>query len=117
MPVTQLDLRKGLKPLYGPRTQAEFVKVPQMKYIMVDGRGEHGSESFQQAIGVLYGLAYTLKFMSKRLLRNDFTVMALEGLWWTKGRFDPTKRDQWLWTLMIMQLDFITDKMFHQAVE
>jgi hypothetical protein len=117
--VTKLDLRKTLKPLYNPRPgEVELVTVPDMKYIMVDGRGAPEGESFSQAIGAIYNLAYTMKFRSKKLLRKDYSVMALEGLWWMKGKtFDAAKRDDWLWTLMIVQPDFVNDKMFAEALD
>lgn len=119
MSVTKLDLRKTLKPLYNPRPgEVELVTVPDMKYIMVDGRGAPEGESFSQAIGAIYNLAYTMKFRSKKLLRKDYSVMALEGLWWMKGKtFDAAKRDDWLWTLMIVQPDFVNDKMFAEALD
>jgi hypothetical protein len=117
--VTKLDLRKTLKPLYSPRPgEVELVTVPDMKYIMVDGSGAPEGESFSQAIGAIYNLAYTMKFRSKKLLRKDYSVMALEGLWWMKGKtFDAAKRDDWLWTLMIVQPDFVNDKMFAEALD
>jgi len=59
-----------------------------------------------------------MKFRSKKLLKKDYNVMALEGLWWVKGkRFDLAKREDWLWTLMIVQPDFVNDKMFAEALD
>ena len=117
MSVTKLDLRKQLKPLYFPRG-VELVQVPPMKYIMVDGGGQPGGESFQQAMEVIYNLSYTLKFRAKKLLKKDYTVMAPEGLWWTKtGKIDLKKPNDWLWTLMAMVPDFVTNRMFFDAVE
>jgi hypothetical protein len=117
--VTKLDLRKTLKSLYSPRAgEVELVTVPEMKYIVVDGRGAPESESFQQGIGTLYNLAYTMKFRSKKLLQKDYNVMALEGLWWVEGKeFDLAKRDDWVWSLMIVQPDFVTDRMLSDARE
>jgi len=117
--VTKLDLRKKLKSLYSPRPgEVELVTVPDMKYIMVDGGGAPEGDSFSQAIGAIYNLAYTMKFRSKKLLKKDYSVMALEGLWWVKGkRFDLAKREDWLWTLMIVQPDFVNDKMFAEALD
>lgn len=119
MSVTKLDLRKKLKSLYSPRPgEVELVTVPDMKYIMVDGGGAPEGDSFSQAIGAIYNLAYTMKFRSKKLLKKDYSVMALEGLWWVKGkRFDLAKREDWLWTLMIVQPDFVNDKMFAEALD
>jgi hypothetical protein len=101
------------------------VDVPSFNFIMVDGQIEDGesvesSKSFQEAMGVLYGLAYTIKFTSK-LRKNDpidFTVMALEGLWWSaSGEFNLEKKGDWKFQMMIMQPDHITREMFEQARE
>ena len=117
MPATKLDLRRSLHDFYAPPAgDVELVAVPPMKYIMVDGSGEPNGAPFQQAVGAVYNLAYTLKFRSKKLEKRDYNVMALEGLWWAKGRFDMAKRDSWLWTLMIVQPDFVTDRMFAEAL-
>jgi hypothetical protein len=69
----------------------------------------------------LYGISYTLKFMSK--LRKDdpvdYTVMALEGLWWidaSRGEFDIRQPGNWLWTVMMMQPEHITKRMFQDAL-
>lgn len=119
MSLAKLDLRKTLKPFYAPPAgEVELVRVPLMKYVMVDGGGEPGGDSFREAMGVLYSVAYTLKFRCKKLLKKDFTVMAPEGLWWVKGGgFIPERRTDWLWTLMIVLPDFVTTKMFANAVE
>jgi hypothetical protein len=67
----------------------------------------------------LYGISYTLKFASKLRPVNpiDYTVMALEGLWWiAEGDFDITRPGNWLWTVMMMQPDHITQAMFAEAL-
>lgn len=117
MALVKLELRKTTKEFYRPPVgEVELVDLPPTKYIMVDGEGEPGGESFQQAMGVLYGLAYTMKFRSKKLLKKDYDMMAPEGLWWVRGRkFDMAKRDEWLWTLMIMVPDFITPSIFSDS--
>jgi hypothetical protein len=110
---TKLDLRKTLHQFYAPPVgEVEVIQVPPMKYIMVDGAGSPESPSFQQGIGAIYNLAYTMKFRQKKLLKKDYNVMALEGLWGSNGKFDLSDRDSWHWTLMIVQPDFVTDRMF-----
>ena len=106
-----------MKEFYNPPVgEPVLVELPPLKYIMVDGDGEPGGESFQQAMGTLYNLVYTMKFRSKRLLKKDYDIMAPEGLWWMKGKFDMNRKDRWLWTLMILVPDFVTVKMFSEAV-
>ena len=47
----------------------------------------------------------------------DYGVMPLESLWWVEDmtKFDPEKKEDWLWTAMIMQPDFITKEMVEEA--
>lgn len=124
--MNKIDLKKKFKYLYAPSAKkVEVVDVPNLKFVMIDGRIEPGktpetSQEFQDAMGALYGASYTLKFMSK--LREsdpiDYTVMALEGLWWTdSGDLDFNKPDEWKWTLMMMQPDHITEEMVQEALQ
>lgn len=120
----QLDLRKQWKHLYSPSAKkVELVDVPDLKFLMIDGRIEAGQEpgtssGFEEAMGALYGAAYTLKFMCKLRRQDpvDYPVMALEGLWWVEdGKFDITVKDNWVYTMMIMQPDLITEDMLEEA--
>ena len=119
-----LDLRKQFKYLYQPSARKiEIVQVPPLQFAMIDGAIEKGSEPgksplFAEATQALYGIAYTLKFMLKKRKTNaiDYPVMALEGLWWVEdGMFDITVKDNWFYTLMIMQPDVITREIFEEA--
>jgi len=123
--MSKLDLRKQLKHLYAPSAKkVEVVDVPRFEFAMVDGeiepgRGPEDSPAFQEALEALYGISYTLKFASKLRKEDplDYTVMALEGLWWVEeGEFDITRPEGWRWTLMIMQPDHITPGMYEDAL-
>lgn len=122
----KLDLKKTFKNLYAPSPKSvELVEVPEFNFVMIDGRVAAGespqaSTEFQEAMQALYGAAYTLKFMSKlsKVDPIDYAVMALEGLWWVpSGQFDFLKKEDWLFTLMIMHPDHITAEMFQQALQ
>lgn len=119
-----LDLKKQLKPLYSPSAKrAEIIRIPPMRFAAIDGAIEKGREpgtspAFAETMQALYGIAYTLKFMLKKRKKNpiDYPVMALEGLWWVRGgRFVITKKDNWLFTVIIMQPDVITPDIFEAA--
>ena len=121
-----LDLKKQFKYLYQPSAKKiEAVQVPNLQFAMIDGAIEKGSEpgkspSFADSTQTLYGLSYTLKFMLKKRKTDaiDYPVMALEGLWWVEdGFFDITVKDNWFYTLMIMQPDVITAEIFEEARE
>ncbi len=79
--MSKLDLRKELKQYYKAKKKPEVIDVPPGKFLTLVGRGEPGGEAYDAALKALYGLSYTLKFKCKAEGR-DFTVMALEGLWW-----------------------------------
>jgi hypothetical protein len=120
-----IDLKKEFKNLYLPSAKkVEIVKVPRLQFAMIDGGIEKGFEpgnspAFQEATQALYGISYTLKFMLKKRKTNavDYPVMALEGLWWVKnGVFDITVKDNWFYTLMIMQPDVITKDVFEEGL-
>ena len=121
-----LDLKKQYKSLYMPSVKkVEIVQVPLLQFAMIDGAIEKGSEpgkspSFAEATQALYGISYTLKFMLKKRKANaiDYPVMALEGLWWVEdGVFDITVKDNWFYTLMILQPDVITQQVFEEGLE
>jgi hypothetical protein len=121
----KLDLRKQYKHLYAPSPKkVEVIDVPALNFVMIDGQIEAGqgpgtSPGFQEAVGALYGAAYTLKFMSKQRAENpiDYKVMALEGLWSTEsGTFQWGRREPWLYTLLMLQPDHIEQGMLTEAV-
>jgi len=121
----KLDLRKQYKSLYNPSAkEVALVDVPPLKFAIVDGQIEPGaspgtSASFKEAIQALYGISYTLKFMSKQRKEDpiDYTVMGLEALWWVEGvDFDISRPDQWSWKAMILQPEHITESMYLEAL-
>ncbi len=120
-----IDLKKLYKPLYlPPAGKVMLVDVPELQFLMIDGAIEQGegpgtSPGFEQAMGALYGAAYTLKFMLKKRETDpvDYPVMALEGLWRiASGEFDPLVKDNWTYTLMILTADVVTQDDFRRAV-
>ena len=118
----KIDFKKELKYLYKPSAKkVDIVEVPKMNFLMVDGQGDpNTSQSFQDAIDVLFSLSYTLKFMIKRgEIGIDYGVLPLEGLWWTDdmSSFSVEKKDGWKWTLMIMQPELVTREMVQEAIE
>ncbi len=118
----KIDYKKELKHLYRPSAKkVETIVVPKMNFLMVDGEGDpNTSQAFQGAIGVLYPVSYTLKFMIKKgEIRIDYGVLPLEGLWWADdmSSFSVENKDGWKWTLMIMQPEFITEEMVKEAIE
>ncbi len=116
------DFKKELSQFYNPsKKEITLVEVPPMNFLMVDGQGNpNTSRAFQEAMEALYGVSYTVKFTLKHRGQGpDYTVMPLEGLWWTEGGqgFHQTNKDRWHWTVMIMQPDQITEANIEQALQ
>src|SRR5678815_6027710 len=119
---TKLDMKRDLTPLYAPSTDPVLVEVPPLRYLTIDGvipegnTGPGTDPDFQEAIGALYGVTYTLKFESKASGR-DFVVMPLEGLFWADGTEDapPLGASPMRWTLMIVQPPWITQDAVSKA--
>jgi hypothetical protein len=116
------DLNKEMQELYFPPSKEPVaVKVPKMNFLMVDGKGDpNSSKAFQEAIGALYSLSYTMKFMLKFSPKKiDYVVMPLEALWWSDNKDDflTANRDAWKWTAMIMQPHHGTKNLLVKAKE
>jgi hypothetical protein len=122
MPAT--DLKKTHKALFLPPRDPVLVDVPTFMFAMVDGVGDPNGPGFADALQALYSVSYTLKFQIKKEAPElDYSVMPLEGLWWTAdGLPDPAAgpveldKEAFLWTAMIMQPEAVTDERLERAL-
>jgi hypothetical protein len=116
----KIDFKVKYKELYKPSAkEIVIVEVPEFQFLMIDGMGSPGdSQEFLDAYTVLYPVAYKVKFFSKAK-GKDYVVPPSEGLWWADdmGDFLEGKRDKWKWKLMLLQPDWITQKMIEEAIE
>ena len=119
------DYKKEYKEFYMPPQKPTIVTVPSMNYIAVRGEGNPNDEDgeYKQAIGLLYGIAYTIK-MSKKGSRQiegyfDYVVPPLEGFWWqdTLQGIDYAHKEQFKWISLIRLPDFVTKTDFEWAVK
>ena len=119
------DFKKEYKEFYMPKNKPEIVNVPKANYIAVKGKGDPNEEggAYQQAIGVLYAIAYTLKMSYKTDYKIDgffeYVVPPLEGFWWQDGvdGVDYTDKSAFNWISVIRLPDFVTEADFEWAVE
>lgn len=118
------DFKKEFKEYYLPKNKPEIVTIPPMNYIAVRGKGDPNEEggAYQQAIGVLYAIAYTLKMSYKSDYKMEgffeYVVPPLEGFWWqedVKG-VDYSDKSSFCWISVIRLPDFVTRKDFEWAV-
>jgi hypothetical protein len=83
---------------------ADIVALPRRRCLAIDGAGSPKDAAFAEAIGALYGTAYTLKFARKRAQQSDFKVGPMEGHWSADVPPGATRRpsaDKWRWRLRI----------------
>lgn len=119
------DFKKEYKEFYMPKNKPEVVSVPKANYIAVRGKGDPNEEggAYQQAISVLYAVAYTLKMSYKTDYKIEgffeYVVPPLEGFWWQDGReeTDYTDKGSFQWISVIRLPDFVTQEDFKWAAE
>lgn len=121
----KVDFKKELKQMFQPSAKSvEIINVPEFGFLMVDGLGNpNDSAEFQDAVQALYSVSFTIKMMPKTGAVPDgyfeYVVPPLEGLWWIDGstQFDFNSKDNWRWTLMIMQPNFVSKGLVKSVVE
>jgi hypothetical protein len=108
-----------------PKNKPSILTVPPMNYIAVRGHGDPNQEGgeYKQAIGLLYGIAFTIK-MSKKGNHQmkgyyDYVVPPLEGFWCQDGisGVDYAHKEDFNWISVIRLPDFVTKADFDWAVE
>ena len=119
------DFKKEYKEFYMPKNKPEVVEVPAANYIAVRGKGDPNEEggAYQQAIGVLYAIAYTIK-MSHKTDHHiegfyEYVVPPLEGFWWQDDidGVDYSDKASFNWISVIRLPDFVTKDDFEWAVQ
>ena len=119
------DFKMEYKEFYMPKNKPSILTVPAMNYIAVRGHGDPNQEGgeYKQAIGLLYGIAFTIK-MSKKGNHQmkgyfDYVVPPLEGFWWQDGisGVDYAHKEDFNWISVIRLPDFVTKADFDWAVE
>ena len=119
------DFKKEYKEFYLPKNKPELVTLPRMNYVAVRGKGDPNvaGGAYQQALGILYSVAYTLKMSYKTDYQIEgffpYVVPPLEGFWWLEdgGGIDYARKDDFCWISAIRLPDFVTERDFQWAVE
>lgn len=119
------DFKKEYKEFYMPKNKPEIVTVPKANYIAVRGKGNPNEidGAYQQAISILYAVAYTLKMSYKTEHKIEgffeYVVPPLEGFWWQDNvdGIDYADKAAFNWISVIRLPEFITQKDFEWAVK
>ena len=118
------DYKKEYKEFYMPPQKPTIVTVPPMHYLAVRGQGDPNAAggAYQNAIELLYGIAYTIKMSKKTDHRIegyfDYVVPPLEGFWWQDGAqdIDYAHKENFHWISLIRLPDFVTKADFDWAI-
>ena len=118
------DYKKEYKEFYLPPAHPGIVRVPSMNFVAVRGKGDPNEKdgAYQQALNLLYGIAFTIKMSKKGDHRIEgyfeFVVPPLEGFWWQEGvsGVDYAHKGTFEWISAIRLPDFVTEADFAWAV-
>jgi len=121
------EWRKKEKDSYLPKAKPELVDVPEYKFVTIAGEGNPNSEHFSEYIGVLYTVSYAIKTTLKKREPKPkgymgYTVYPLEGVWDISKEARKTfngmvNKDDFVYTLMIRQPDFVSDTFFKEMLD
>lgn len=119
--MAKLNLKKTWKHLYQPvGMDPALVEVPEFSFLMVDGAGDpNRTVAYVEAVEALFAASYAIKFRVKKAPQGiDYAVMPLEGLWWADdmAAFSLERRDEWRWTMMILQPECASAEVVHTAL-
>ena len=124
MTAMAFDYKKEYKEFYLPKSSPGIITVPEMNYIAVRGQGDPNVEGgeYQASIGLLYGIAFTIKMSRKGSHQMDgyfdYVVPPLEGFWWQDGvqGIDYVHKENFQWISLIRLPEFVTREEFDWAV-
>lgn len=121
----KLDLTKKYKVYYQAKAAVQEVIIEDAGYLAIEGKGDPFAPEFSSHVEALYGIAYTIKFMSKDK-GKDFVVPKLEAQWWYDEKkyvaFTPEEsavkvpRSEWQYQLMIRMPDWVSTELFEEGV-
>ncbi|MCG6189643.1 GyrI-like domain-containing protein [Maribellus maritimus] len=120
----KIDFKKEYKKLFRQSDKKiSYIVSPKLNYLTIEGKGHpEKNTGFEQKIGALYGVAYTLKFMFKNPDFQppeyfDFVIPPMETFWYMNNcdGFDVNRPNDWRWTLLLMQAGYITPQHIEHA--
>ncbi|MBL1076254.1 GyrI-like domain-containing protein [Nocardia sp. 2] len=95
-----LDFKKEYRELYAARAEPLLLTVPELPYLMIDGKGDPDGPEYATAVSALYSVAYGIRGVLKTAGTVIYTVPPLSGQWDGGPSAD---RSDWTWTMMLQQ--------------
>ena len=104
------DYKKEYKEFYMPKNKPSIVEIPKMNYIAVRGKGNPNDEEgeYKKTIGLLYGIAFTIKMSYKGTHKIDG---------YGRVGIDYNQKEELNFISIIRLPDFVTKKDFDWAIE
>ena len=102
--IMAFDFKKEYKEFYMPKNKPEIINVSVANYIAVRGKGNPNEKdgTYQQAISVLYAIAYTLKMSYK----TDYKIKGFLNMLFHRLKFFGGKTVLRVWIMQINLLLF-----------
>lgn len=119
------DYKKEYKELYLPASAPSIITVPKINYLAVRGKGDPNEPNgeYKNTIGLLYGIAFTIKMSYKGTHKIDgyfeYVVPPLEGLWKQDGTdtIDYSNKQAFNFISLIRLPEFVTKAEFDWAIK
>lgn len=119
------DYKKEFKEFYLPPQTPGLIEVPEISYAAAKGKGNPNEPdgAYATAVGLLYGMEYTIKMSIKGTHKIDgyfpYVVPPLEGLWWQPDidGVDYSHKENFEWISMMRLPEFVTKEAFEWALQ
>jgi hypothetical protein len=106
----KLDLYKEHAAEYVAGKLPQLVQTQRAQYLTIEGAGDPAAKEFQDDVGALYAIAFTIK-MAKKYAGHEYHMSRLEGLW-----SPPDEQGRFEWKLMIRTPEFIDQDDLRNAI-
>ena len=100
-----------------PEGQFTMVDVPEVRYAIIEGKGDPEKGKTAEAAKWLYSVVHLVKPFVKERMGKNFVDPPLEYQFWADNERDfiEGNKDKWYWRVMIVFIDWITQEQFEEA--
>ena len=109
----KIDPKLAQPEIYNPdKGRIQAIDIPKMRFLAIEGYGKPTEQNFKDATQTIYNVAYAIKYLIRKEMNIELTVMPLEVIW---DLDHPDK--EFGWTMMIMQPHYVTQKHYDKSFE
>ncbi len=113
------EFHNRIRELYSPpENKFTLVDVPEIRFAVIDGKGDPQGEACAYAVKWLYSLVHIVKPIVQERMGKNFVYPPLEFLHWADSEKDfiEGNKEKWRWRAMIVFVDWITQETFTDAI-